>query len=298
MNIWNIVKNFSILIGILAGIAGINSIFKEKPILEITTISSEKLTNLCQVDGLQAEYNYKGKPITSLIRLDYHLVNSGTQAIKAIGIQKNILVENIHLSLDANFKIIEIKESERNPSIKYAFSQNMITLSFTQWLPNEHLKLIIYVESLKEEEPPQLRADEKEFDNTEIKYYTFFNEKETIYETFPKLFQIIYLYFAGLMYLLFIFTIIFVWIQQFIIHVNYSRWTKENKLSYDTWIESLMKSNNLTEYKEAKDLPAHLWRENKSLNKPKFIHPYIEDIIWGGIIVIILSFFTFSLFKL
>ena len=296
MTIKNIIKTILTLVTFGASIAGIISVLKEKPILKITSISFENLTNLCYTDGLQATYNYKGKNVTSLSRLEYRIKNIGNQAIKSKGLNKNIMGEDIHFFLPKNYEIIDIKEVSKNSSIRYSFYKNKITILFTQWLPDEQIQLIIYVEPLKLKSNPKLEADLKEFDDIKIEHATLLlNTQKTLFQEIPQLLRILLLWFSILMYGVIFITTIYIGVKEITKYLNYQKWLKKNLLSYNKWIKLLRSQNILKKYREPKDLPSSLWYKSKTLTKPNIPNKNLSEIFWIGGVIIILTFFTLSL---
>ena len=296
MTIKNIIRRISALVAFVASIVGIISVLKEKPILKITNISFENLTNLCYTDGLQASYNYKGKSVSSLSRLEYRIKNIGDQAIKSKGLHKNIMGENIHFSLKENYKIIEIKEVSQNSSIRYDFYKNQITISFTQWLPDEQIQLVIYVEALNFISNPKLQAYPKEFDNIKIEYASLLpNIQKSLLKKLPQPLLAWVLFFSIVMYIIIFITIMYKGIKEMRKYLSYQKWLDNNLSNYKKWIKQLQKQNELTKYIEPKDLPLSLWYKSKTLTQPDIPHKKLSEFFWTGGVMIILTFFTLSL---
>lgn len=148
----NFFKNIFYIISFFAAIAAIVGVYFQtatpKPIIDVKTISTDKLTDLPSVDGLIALYTFKKDTVKSLWKLHYYISNSGDEILIGEGNKKNILRNGIDFSINKNFRIIEYKINKKNFPFQARQRDNTINISFLQWKPNENLDLVIYAEQL------------------------------------------------------------------------------------------------------------------------------------------------------
>jgi hypothetical protein len=301
MKVQRILRDVLTIVTLLTGAIAIYTFYVDKkPILDIKKFSSvnltnEKLTDICTLNGLHAEYSYNKIPINSLWQLNYKIKNIGREAIKAKGRNTNIIGENINFYFQKNFKIIDLTK-KTNDSISISISKNIITISFSQWLVDEEIDLTVWVEALEPRIIPKLSGNKKEFDNADIEYSSILSKKINIYDNIPKPLLIMIISFSIMIYILLLLTIIWMWTEQLLIYLSYRTWLKNNKSTYDSWIKKLVNANELKEYKEPKDLALRFWKKSPTLNRPTLLDKNIENILWGGTIIIVLSLFTLTLF--
>lgn len=265
----SILNTIGIIITILAGFAAIFGVYLQlsanKPIIEIKTISSDKLTNLPNLDGLNASYTYKNKPVNSLWKLNYLISNIGNQTIIGAGNNKNIIKENIKFSLNENFKILELSILNKKQPIEIDFNDNNIDFSFLQWRPNENINIVIYVEQLNNQDIPNLVANDREIINGEIKYSFLSDEinnnDKILFYKLPQLLQTVLRWFTIGLFGFIAMIMPIVWIDTFIKDRNFNKWKIEQKESYNQFIAKLIEDKSLSEYVEPKFLPIELWAQ-------------------------------------
>ena len=284
-----------IIITILAGIAGIFSVYLQsttnKPIIEIKIISSDKLTNLPNLDGLNANYTYNNKPVNSLWKLNYIISNIGNETIIGEGNNKNIIRSNIKFSLNNNFKILKIDVSKEKENL-FKINENSIFFSFLQWRPNENINLVIYAEQLNNKNVPILITNDREIIDGEVKYSSLLDEinnnELTLFYQLPKMIQTVLWWFTVIVFGFVIVIMPFVWIDSFIKYRNFNKWKREHKETYNQFINQLIEGNHLKEYLEPNYLPNSLWKEYPS-KIPKIPDDNFKDMTIGSIVFIGIS---------
>ena len=111
-------KNIFYIISFLAAVAAIIGFYFQittpKPVIEIKTISTDKLTDLPTVDGLKALYTYKNDTVKSLWKLHYYINNSGDEILIGEGNKKNIIRNGLDFSINNNYRIIEYRINKKN----------------------------------------------------------------------------------------------------------------------------------------------------------------------------------------
>jgi hypothetical protein len=292
----SILNIIGVIIAIIAGIATIFSIYlqssENKPIIEIKTISSDKLTNLPNLDGLNANYTYKSKPVRSLWKLHYIISNIGNKTIIGEGNNKNIIKNNIKFSLGNNFKILELSNSDKNKHIKIKTNENLITFSFLQWKQNENINLIIYVEQLNNKGIPILITNDREIINGEVKYSSLLdeinNDELALFYKLPQLLQNILWWLSIIIFGFIVIILPFVWISSFLDYINFKKWKREHKETYNQFITKLIEENHLEEHLKPNDLPDELW-EQYQFKVPKVPTDDLQEMTIGTIALIGIS---------
>jgi hypothetical protein len=290
----SILNTIVIITTILAGLAGIFGVYIQSttniPIIEIKTISSDKLTNLPNLDGLNANYTYKNKPVKSLWKLHYKLSNIGNETIIGEGNNKNIIKDNIKFSLANNFRILELHIPDEEYSFK--FHDNKILFSFLQWRPSENMNIIIYVEQLNNENIPTLITNDREIINGEIKYSSLLDEVNnnelTLFYQMPQLFQIILWWFSIILFGFIIIIMPIYWIGLLIENRDFNKWKKEHKESYSQFVSKLIEEKHLEEYHNPNYLPYDLW-DKYQYAIPKIPSDNMKDVSIATIAVIGIS---------
>lgn len=287
-------KNIFYIISFLAAVAAIIGFYFQittpKPVIEIKTISTDKLTDLPTVDGLKALYTYKNDTVKSLWKLHYYINNSGDEILIGEGNKKNIIRNGLDFSINNNYRIIEYRINKKNFPFNTKLRSNIINLSFLQWKPGENLDLIIYAEQLKKVKSPDLKINEREIINGEVKYSTIYKEigkKESTFEYLPKPLQQVLWWFAIISFgLVEIFCPIGFFIELAKL-IKYKKWKKEDLWMYDEWIDKLIKEGELDSYKKPEDLAYYHWL-NYPYIKPNFPNKDFKSMTIGLIILSVL----------
>jgi hypothetical protein len=288
-------KVFATVIGIFAGIAAIIGLFYQiashSPIVEIKTITNEKLTDLPTLDGFKAQYYYKNSEVKSLWKLNYLITNSGDEIIIGQGNKKNIINDSITFALPDNYKILDIKISNSSFPFENTFSQNKFRIKFMQWKPKETFEISIYTEQLKDSILPKLITNDREIINGKVIYSTLQRGKDIkqpIYDYLPKFFQSIVWWLGLISFGLVIIVIPIVWIGEFSKFLKYKKWAKTDLWMYDDWINTLIEQKKITKHYTPKQLPISLWSEYP-YPKPALADNEFGSMSLGFIILIILT---------
>lgn len=284
-NIANILTFIAIMI---AAITLYTQNIQHKPIIEIQTISEEKLTNLPSVKGLNATYQYNGENISSLWKLHYFISNIGDEIIIGEGAKKNIITDTINFELSSKFEILEINNSESVFSIES--SRNKINLSFLQWRPHEGFNLILYVEQLEDGEAPSLTINEREIINGDVQFSKFRGSpaSTTIYKRLPTTLQVM-LYWTAIIFYGFFFIIMpIAWISELIKTIKYKTWKKLHFTDYEQYINHLIEIKTLNDFTLPKYLPSNLWNSFDG-PRPQAPNNEIGSFTFGIILLMSLS---------
>lgn len=179
------IKTISTLVAIAAGIISIHFyIHKECVILEVKAMSVQLLTESTSTDDLKVQYFYKDTiPVQNLWQIQYVIRNIGDATLIGIGENKQLLSENLPLT---------IKNQEHIYSIAITQSNNEASLlnnriCFKQWRSGEFVELIAFVES---KERPQLIISDRDIKDSEIIYQKYtpetINENARIIDYLPR----------------------------------------------------------------------------------------------------------------
>lgn len=179
------IKTISTLVAIAAGIISIYFyIHKECVILEVKAMSVQLLTESTSTDDLKVQYFYKDTiPVQNLWQIQYVIRNIGDATLIGIGENKQLLSENLPLT---------IKNQEHIYSIAITQSNNEASLlnnriCFKQWRSGEFVELIAFVES---KERPQLIISDRDIKDSEIIYQKYtpetINENARIIDYLPR----------------------------------------------------------------------------------------------------------------
>ena len=157
------IKTISTLVAITVGIVTIYFYFhKECVILEVKAMSVQLLTESTSTDDLRVQYFYKDTiPVQNLWQIQYVIRNIGDATLIGTGENKQLLSENLPLT---------IKNQEHIYSIAITQSNNEASLlnnriCFKQWRSGEFVELIAFVES---KEQPQLIISDRDIKDSEI----------------------------------------------------------------------------------------------------------------------------------
>jgi hypothetical protein len=281
-------------ISILAGVAGIIGLYLQiinhKSIIEIKTISVDKLTATPTVDGLNAIYTYKKDTVKSLWKLHYLVNNTGDEIIIGEGNNKNIIKDKISFELNEQFKILDLNFKSNNLPFKTSTIENKINLSFLQWKPQESFELIIYAEQLNGGIEPKLNTNERELINGEVNYSTIFKEIEepsSLFDKLPKAIKTALWWIGIISFGLFLFLMPIGWLSEFTKWIKYKRWEKNDYWMYSEWMNEQVESKKAAIFYNPKNLPNYLWTEYPYI-KPTFPDNNIKTLTFGVIFGIIL----------
>lgn len=288
-------KNIFYIISFFAAIAAIVGLYFQtatpKPIIDVKTISTDKLTDLPSVDGLKALYTFKKDTVKSLWKLHYFINNSGDEILIGEGNKKNIIRNGVNFSISNNFRIIEFKVNKKNFPFQTKQNNNTINISFLQWKPGENLDLVIYAEQLNNVQNPVLKINEREIINGEVRYSSIYKEiekKESIYEYLPKPIQNVFWWFSIISFgLVFIICPIGFLIELTKL-VRFKKWKKELLWMYDEWVHTLVNDGKLDSYKRPEDLSYTHWL-NYPYVKPTLPNKDFKSMAFGLLIIIVLS---------
>lgn len=195
------IKTISTVVAITVGIVTIYFYFhKECVILEVKAMSVQLLTESTSTDDLRVQYFYKDTiPVQNLWQIQYVIRNIGDATLIGTGENKQLLSENLPLT---------IKNQEHIYSIAITQSNNEASLlnnriCFKQWRSGEFVELIAFVES---KEQPQLIISDRDIKDSEIIYQKYtpetINENAKIVDYLPRwlvqTIKILYFIFGGI----------------------------------------------------------------------------------------------------
>lgn len=195
------IKTISALVAIAAGIITIYFYFhKECVILEVKAMSVQLLTESTSTDDLQVQYFYKDTiPVKNLWQIQYVIRNIGDATLIGIGENKQLLSENLPLTIKNQDHIYTIAITQSNNEASLLNNQ----ICFKQWRPGEFVELIAFVES---QEQPQLIISDRDIKDSEIIYQKYtpetINEHAKVIDSLPRwlvqTIKIIYFIFGGI----------------------------------------------------------------------------------------------------
>ncbi len=196
------IKTIGTLVAIAAGIVTIYFyIHKEHVILEVKTMSEQLLTESTSTDDLRIQYFYKDTiPVQNLWQIQYVIRNIGDATLVGMGENKQLLSENLPLTIKNQEHIYSIAITQSNNE---AFLLNN-QICFKQWRSGEFIELIAFVES---KELPQLIISDRDIKDSEIIYQKYtpeiINENAKIIDYLPRwlvqTIKIIYFIFGGIL---------------------------------------------------------------------------------------------------
>lgn len=287
-------KTVFTVVSFAAAIAGITALYlqiqSKVPIIEIKNISSDKLTDLPNIEELKAIYIFKNDTVKSLWKFHYIISNIGDENIIGEGNNKNIIKESLKFTFNQGFKIIDYQLNKKDFPLDIKVSDKRFEINFLQWHPTEKFEIILYVEQLEKSKIPILTSNEREILNGEITYSTIYKEiekNESLFDRLQKSFQTILWWFGVIFFGLFVALMPFVIIAEIPKIYKYKKWVNNEKWMYDEWINELIKDNKLQQHKEPKNLPNHLWNEYP-YPKPIYSDNDFKSLVFGGLIIIIL----------
>lgn len=260
------------------------------PIVEIKNISSDKLTDLPNIEDLKAIYVFKNDTVKSLWKFHYIISNIGDENLIGEGNNKNIIKDNLKFTFNKGFKIIDYKLIKKDFPFDLKFNNKTFEISFLQWHPTEKFEITLYVEQMDKNKIPVLTSNEREIVNGEIVYSTIYKEiekKESLFDRLPKILQTILWWFGIVFFGLFVALMPFIIIAEIPKVYKYKKWKNRDKWMYDDWISGLIKEDRLQEYRESKKLPNYLWSEYP-YSKPEYPDNDFKSLFFGGLIGIVL----------
>lgn len=287
-------KTVFTLISFAAALAGIVALYlqiqSKAPIIEIKNISSDKLTDLPNIEELKAIYIFKKDTVKSLWKFHYIISNIGDEIIIGEGNNKNIIKEDLKFTFNKGFKIIDYKLDKKDFPFDINYNDKRFEIKFLQWRPTEKFEIILYVEQLDKQKTPILTLNDREILNGEIVYsniYKVIEKKESLFDKLPKSFQTILWWFGVSFFGLFVVLMPVVIIAEIPKIYKFKKWLNNEKWMYDEWVNELIKQNKILEYKEPKNLPNYLWNEYP-YPKPVYPDNDFKSLFFGGVIVVIL----------
>ena len=287
------------IVAIFAGIATIIGFYTQytshNPIIEIKSVTTDKLTDLPNVDGLKAHFLFKDSTVNSLWKLNYIISNSGNEVIIGEGNKKNIIKDSLTFQLPENFKILDFYISNSGFPFEKNYTKNKIRLKFMQWKPNENFDLAIYAEQLNNSKGPLLTTDDREIIGGTVNYTTLQKVKEEIKPLFlylPKFLQPIFWWFGFISFGLVIIVIPIIWIVELIKNVKFNRWFKNYSALYNDWMNKLVELKKIQSSVTPKSLPKHLWSEYP------YSKPVIPDNAFGSMTLGFIIVFIYTLIPL
>jgi len=288
-------KNIALIMTIVAGVAAIIGLYmqydKQVPSIEIKSITSDKLTDLPKVDGLNAQFFYKDSLVTSLWKLNYLIANNGAEVIVGEGNNKNIIKNGVKFTLPENYKILELVKKQDNFPFEYSFNANCFEIKFLQWRPDEAFELTLYVEQLDNTELPNLLTNEREILGGVVTYsslQTDTKSKKSLFEFLPNTLQSILLWIGYVLFSIFLIVMPIVWISELVKVVKYKKWKRTDYWMYKEWIDKQIEENVIGLHYEPQKLPKQYW-ESYPYPKPSFPDNEFGNLTIGTIVVIILT---------
>ena len=258
---------------IIAIISFIWNLSPPKSIIEVKTISSENLTNIPSMEGLSAVYKYKNDSINSLWKLHYIISNVGDKTIIGRGNSKNIINENLQLSLCKDFKILECKTSKT--PFEIIKNKNELIISFLQWRKEENLELILYAEELNKGKVPTLKINDREILDGEV-VYTSLQEntkgKAPLITYIPSPYKYIIIFIGLIVFGMLVLFAPASWADEFLKWIRYNRWKKSEEELYNKWLNDLISENKISSYLKPNELPEKYWS----------LYPHTKPVISKG----------------
>lgn len=179
------IKTIGTLVAIATGIVTIYFyLHKECVILEVKAMSVQLLTESTSTDDLCVQYFYKDTiPVQNLWQIQYVIRNIGDETFIGIGENKQLLSENLPLSIENVEHIYSIAIAQSNNEASLVNNQ----ICFKQWRTGEFVELIVFVES---KETPQLIINDRDIKDSKIIYQKYtpetINENVKIIDYLPK----------------------------------------------------------------------------------------------------------------
>lgn len=179
------IKTISTFVAIATGIVTIYFYFhKECVILEVKAMSVQLLTESTSTDDLKVQYFYKDTiPVQNLWQIQYVIRNIGDATLIGTGENKQLLSENLPLTIKNQEKVYSIAITQSNNEASLLNNR----ICFKQWRSGEFVELIAFVES---KEQPQLIISDRDIKDSEIIYQKYtpetINENARIIDYLPR----------------------------------------------------------------------------------------------------------------
>lgn len=148
-------------------------IAKDIPIIDIKEVDIVQLTNLPKVDNLTVDYKYKDSSIKNLWKIKYFVKNVGPKTIIGNGNLKNIISNNVPLSISNLSKVFSLNTSGNNFPIEIKQTQpGKYSLNFKQWRENEYFEIVGLVETVNNSKP-KISIDERDIIDSKVNYSVY-----------------------------------------------------------------------------------------------------------------------------
>lgn len=129
----------------------------QKPRAELQVLSTDRLTLLPDIPGLESQFVYLGNPVRDLWKLKIRFLNSGETTIIGQGNAKDILGKGIRVKFPSGIKMLKTREESASfPYRLVHVGDNELRLEFSQWRQGETLVSSIYLSSNQIQEYPPL----------------------------------------------------------------------------------------------------------------------------------------------
>lgn len=296
-----IVKNLTTIITIVAGISAVFGVYiqysKEKPQIEIKSITADKLTDLPEVEGLKAQYFFKDSLVQSLWKLNYKVSNSGNEIVIGEGNKKNIIRKGLSFKLNGNYRILDFSIKNRSFPFDSKIVDSMLVLNFLQWKPDEGFELSLYVEQLENNGFPKFELNEREIIGGKVVYSTLYDNRDSImplFEYMPRTIQSILRWVGYVVFGVLLIVLPVVWVSDLIKRLKYKKWKRIDYWLYREWIDKLVKDGIIAAFYEPHKLPEKYWEEYP-YPKPIFPSNDFKSLTTGVLIFVVLSLIPLSL---
>jgi hypothetical protein len=144
-------NNLLTLISVVVAFIGLYFAYKQinpdRPSLTIEIRSIVSPPSVNAIKDLEANFTFRGKPVTDLIAVTFALRNSNSVPLVGRGPKQNIVSDRILLSFKNGLRPINIEEVINQPNVVISLQEpNSIAMRFDQWRSEETLELTTYVE--------------------------------------------------------------------------------------------------------------------------------------------------------
>ncbi|KJG13796.1 hypothetical protein [Photobacterium iliopiscarium] len=292
------------IIGVIATLVSIYIAYIElnpNPIsISMSILSSEKVTDVKMVPGVQANFTYKGRDVLGLWKVKVRLTNTSDRNLIGTGLKSDLLYSSIPISINNNFKVIDNNLEFDSVGIISKYNQDSnVEIYFEQWNEKESAILVIYLEQLDSKNIiPTLEIKSKSLIHGNIiitddsnMFYTV-KRKKPIFDM-PKWLdsstEIITLVTLITFLLSIVITLVFTPIDFF----RFQKWKKEHSDSFNNHINSIINSidnldiiNMLESYKSKPyKAPDWVW---KNFNGQQYTETQHTDTIRQTVIVVVI----------
>ena len=111
--------------------------------LSINIYQSKVLELSPKIEGLEGGYTFEGENIDTIRHLEVLLTNTGNKTIIGRGSNKDLIGESIKLRFADSVNIVKVHPIWNIPEANIKTSKNVTEIVFSQWKPNEQVKLLI-----------------------------------------------------------------------------------------------------------------------------------------------------------